>query len=369
MKINRRHFLGKGLHTGLLLGLCNHPGISYALSPTTGKRRHPVSIFAFDPGIDANRFAADCKRWGIERAILHPGFFKDDAMHKALNKYGIDLWLNFPVFHNPGFLATHPDYYSITNRGRKAIHDWCHFVCPNRPDYIWSEIETAANLAGTLRPTTMSLDFIRFFVFWEQVDIHGNPDSIEDGCYCPACLQAFATASNITPPPTEAAAFIRKHAKPQWGLWKSQHITETAQRYIAALRSASPASAIWIKTVPWKQKDLDGAILSSAGQNIKALGKLVDGIAPMAFTHILRQTPDWKKSLLYEVTSSTGKPVMSYVQVEQVIRNKKIPLPQFTNELESALTGNNAGVVVFHYEQLLRSPEKAAIIKTCLQKS
>jgi hypothetical protein len=323
----------------------------------------PISIFAFDPSIEPDRFAANYRDWGIDLAILHPGYFCDARMKRALDRNNIDLWLNVPVFYDPPFLEGHPDFYSITSQGRRAVHDWCHFVCPRREDYLDNLISERAALAARLQPKIISLDFIRYFVFWEMVDLRGGPERIEDGCYCPVCLQTFEQALGEKIPTTNAASFIRHHAWQEWGQWKSQRITEVASRLLAALRNANPDAKLWIKTVPWKQNDLEGAIIKCVGQDIPALAKLVDGIAPMAFTHILRQSPAWKEEVLAEVKGSTGKPVISYLQVEKIYRPESIPTGQFEAELKAGMVGDWAGISVFCYEQLVEAPEKVGILK------
>jgi hypothetical protein len=360
--MNRRDFISGGLGFSFLLGSKNTIA-NYLTTYTDNKMQKMNCIFLFDVSIDANQFTAHCREWGINVAVLHPGFFKDSRMTDALRKNGIKLWLNFPVFYNPDFLKENPDYYSITNKGRKAIHDWCHFVCPNRTDYIEHLINDAAVLAKKLQPPVMSLDFIRNFVFWELVDLNGNAGVIEDGCYCSVCLTAFSKSSQLNIPSTSPAEFIRTRAKHEWARWKTKRITDTANRFVNNLRSANPEAEIWIKTVPWKQSDLDGAIINSAGQDIPALGSLVDGIAPMAFTHILRQTPAWKETLLREVKTISGKPVISYVQVDKVYRDKEISLQQFESELKTGYESDSAGVLIFCYEQLIQSPEKIEILK------
>ena len=94
-----------------------------------------------------------------------------------------------------------------------------------------------------------------------------------------------------------------------------------------------PEARLAIKTVPWREQDLDGAIRSCAGQDVAALGRQVDMVAPMAFTHVLRQTPEWKRALLAHVKAVGGKPVVSYVQTEKLYRDEAITPEQFEAEL------------------------------------
>jgi len=94
----------------------------------------------------------------------------------------------------------------------------------------------------------------------------------------------------------------------------------------------------------------------------------VDGIAPMAFTHILHQTPEWKEALLYDVKTIAGKPVISYLQVEKAYRTMGIPLQQFEKELSAGLNGDYAGISIFYYENLIHSAEKIKILKEAFAK-
>ena len=129
-----------------------------------GKMNKITGIFAFDTSIDSNLFADNCKKWGLDTAVLHPGFFTGTKMVDSLEKNRINIWLNLHVFYNPEFLETRPDYYSITCRGHKAIHDWCHFICPSREDYLEKFVRENSALAARLQPKLISLDFIRFFL-------------------------------------------------------------------------------------------------------------------------------------------------------------------------------------------------------------
>ncbi len=173
------------------------------------------ALFAFDPGIDPGKFAASCSDWGIRQAILAPSFFRDDRFALALNR--VDLWFNLPVFYNPEYLAQHPEHYAITTRGRKAIHDWCHFVCPSRREYLDTLVRDLRALLPRLQPTIVSLDFIRHYVFWEEVDLHSDPAAIEHGCYCPLCLDGFERFCGQRIDRNQPAAFIRSNLHAAWG--------------------------------------------------------------------------------------------------------------------------------------------------------
>jgi hypothetical protein len=119
--------------------------------------------------------------------------------------------------------------------------------------------------------------------------------------------------------------------------------------------------------VPWKESDLDGAIRSSAGQDVARLTRHVDMSAPMAFTQVLGQTPAWKRQLLEDVQQISGKPVLSYLQTDKLIRPEEITIAQFEAELKESLSTEWAGMVVFEYGQLVANPAKARILTKYLR--
>ena len=327
------------------------------------------SIFAFDPGQDAERLIEDCQSWGIGELILHPGFFAKPGMETLMQDRGMSLWLNLPVFYNPGYLETQPDHYALTNQGRRAIHEWCHFVCPTAPGYVDGLIEEYRALVTRLKPARISLDFIRTFVFWELVALDGGRDAIEDGCYCPRCLAEFARETGTDLPQDNPVAFLRGPASEAWGRWKARRIHAVASRFVAMLREACPRAQLLIKLVPWRESELGGAILGAAGQDIPALASLVDVTIPMAFSHILGRDLAWKESLLAHMREQTGKPVGCYVQTNPLFRDEEIPVGQVAAELEAALSGGYGAIPIFWYEQLAQSSAVIETIRSILKQN
>jgi hypothetical protein len=341
-----------------------------ALCRTAASRCSNVrALFAFDAGVDPEKFAASCSDWGIRQAILAPSFFRDERFARALAGHRVDLWFNLPVFYNREYLAQHPEHYAITSRGRKAIHDWCHFVCPSRKEYLDTLVRDLRVLLPTLQPAIVSLDFIRHFVFWEEVDLHGDPSQIEHGCYCPLCLRGFEKFCGQKVDRNQPAVSIRSSLKAAWADWKCSQVSTTADMLFGEIRTLAKDAQRSIKLVPWKEQDLDGAIRNIAGQDVPRLARHVDVTAPMAFTQVLGQNPAWKRELLHHVRKITAKPVLSYLQTDRLIRPEEITVAQFESELQEALAPEWAGVTVFEYGQLAANPVKAGILRKCLKGS
>jgi uncharacterized lipoprotein YddW (UPF0748 family) len=177
------------------------------------------------------------------------------------------------------------------------------------------------------------------------------------------CLSGFERFCGEKLDRGQAAQLVRTRLKRQWGDWKCRRIATVAERLFSEVRALRSDARLAVKTVPWRESDLDGAIRSVAGQDVPALARNVDLVTPMAFTHVLRQTPQWKRALLTHVRELTGKPVLSYVQTGKIYRTEDITPAEFEAELVEALGDSWAGAAVFEYQQLVANPAKAAILR------
>jgi hypothetical protein len=181
------------------------------------------------------------------------------------------------------------------------------------------------------------------------------------------CLDAFEKFSGEKVLRNQPATHIRSSMKHAWGDWKCDRIAGTADMLFEEIRAGAKHARSSIKTVPWRESDLDGAIRSIAGQDVARLTRNVDMVAPMAFTQVLGQTPAWKRQLLDHVRQISGKPVLSYLQTDKLIRPEEITVVQFEAELKESLGKQWAGTVVFEYGQLAANPPKAGILAKYLR--
>jgi len=328
-----------------------------------------TAIFVFDDSLDPDRVVDACRSWGIDELILHPGFFADSCMERALARRDLGLWLNLPVFFSPDHLEEHPEDFALTCEGKRAEHGWSRFVCPTVPGFVDELAERYGALAARLSPVRISLDFVRHFVFLETVPLDGNLRDIVDGCYCPRCLAAFEAWSGYRLPKGKEVAALRGPYRDAWAIWKCNVVSAAATRLTDALREASPSSRLLIKTIPWKQADLEGAIRAVAGQDIAVLGSLADGLVPMAFSHLLGRNEDWKSALMNEVRALSGHEPLAYVQGAAILRDDSIAPQDVQKELRQALDEDGECVAVFCYDQLVEMPAVARAIRSVLKPS
>lgn len=338
------------------------PRVQHRLVPVTG-------VFAFDVSVEMKTLLRSCRDWGVDMPIVSPGFFTDGRGAAAVDAAGADVWLNVPVFYQPAYLQAHPERYAITSLGRRAEMDWLHFACPSRDETVDSVLQELRTTLSRLRPAVVTLDFIRHFVFWERVPLTGRADGIEDGCYCPLCLSRFAREYGERVDDDDPAGWIRRHCSAEWAEWKCDRITAVAERLFAEIRALSDGAMLGVKTIPWRDSDLEGAIRRCAGQDVPRLAQEVDLVSPMTFTHLLRQDPEWKRDLLDHVREVTGRPVAAYVQTDAADGEGAISTEQFDAELATALCGDYAAVAIFHHQQPAADGAKAEILRRRLTPS
>lgn len=322
------------------------------------------NLFSFDPGLDPERLAADCAAWGFDRVILPPEHFANPGLLPALRRRGVKVWLNLPVLYAPADLPAHPEHYAVTWRGERAIHGWLHMACPTDEAFLEARAAAFAAILPQVEPVEASLDFLRCFVFWEQVARDADPAAVIDGCYCPRCLAAFGRFAG-EPARRDAAGRILPEQWRAWAGWKVARITALAARFAALVRTAVPGVPLHAKTIPWSPGELGDGLRRIAGQDLEALAPLFDRLIPMTFTHLLDRDPAWKAAHLAEVVRRTGKEVFSYVEVES-IRGGTIPLAQVSAEIEVALA-ERRDVVVFHHGLLAADPGRRDLVASAIR--
>jgi hypothetical protein len=120
---------------------------------------------------------------------------------KALSKEnGVTTFLIFPAFFGGPELDKQPELYAVRADGARAEDDWVKFACPTREEYRAMKIEELRQAVRDVDPDVLSLDFMRFFVFWEKVYPDRKPDSLPNTCFDASCLAAFQKEMKVALP-------------------------------------------------------------------------------------------------------------------------------------------------------------------------
>ncbi|MFX1283536.1 MAG: hypothetical protein ACFFB5_07770 [Promethearchaeota archaeon] len=286
-------------------------------------------------------------------------------------KNNMKMFVIFPVFYDPEALEKTPELYSITDEGKKAVIEWVKFVCPTRADYRTEKIEEMKKIVAELNPDGLSLDFIRYFVYWEKVYPERTLNSIQNCCFCSHCLEKFQKDTGITLPDDikdkrRIAKFIQKNCDLEWINWKCDVIYSLIKEMTEEARKIKPDIQINVHVVPWKKEDFGGAIKKIAGQDLKAIAKIVDYISPMCYSHMLKQQPSWINAVVHDIYEQTKHKIIPSIQVEKCYLKTEISNQEFGEMLTEAVKDPSSGIVFWSWDKLQTNIEKKELIKASL---
>jgi hypothetical protein len=319
----------------------------------------------------AGPFAPLFEEWralGINTAFVSEGLVTNKEFRALARTNAIALFVIYPVFQDPEALKEDPSLAAITAAGTPARDEWVEFVCPSREDYLAAKADRLRSLVAACDPEAVSLDFIRYFVFWEKVYPERSPGSLPQTCFCPVCIDRFSKEMGLAIPAglsatPEIAEWILAAHPAEWAEWKCRVIARAVERLAASARRAKPGVLVNVHAVPWLKDDFDGAVRSVAGQDLARLAPLADLISPMAYHHMVLRPPAWVHDVTVGLTALAGKPVLPSIQVSEAYIDKPLPAAEFKAALEEALKPPSRGVVLWSWDALDKSPEKKAIFK------
>jgi hypothetical protein len=305
---------------------------------------------------------------GINTLFVSEALASNEGFRALARERRMPVFVIFPVFYDPEALKADAGLYAITRTGERAQDEWVGFVCPTREAYRKRKVEAMQRMLARLRPDGVSLDFIRFFVYWEMVHPDRSPGSIPSTCFCPSCLAAFSAATGTVLPPTaataqQAAAWIERTHLSRWTEWKCGVISAVAEELARAARTASPGVLVNVHAVPWRRNDFGGAIRSVAGQDLPALSRFADYLSPMCYTLMLRRDPSWVGSVVGEMGAESSCPILPSIQVRPSYPGDlAMSAENFEETLDAALAAPSRGVVFWSWKHLAREPEKMRIV-------
>jgi len=332
-----------------------------------------VGVKIYESERDLQELFEEWRALGINTVLASAEMTSSRGFRALARKNDTDLFVIFPVYYAPDELADDPELAAVTVDGQPAKEDWVEFVCPSRTDFRRRRIEEARSIVRRLRPEGLSLDFIRYFVYWEMVGPDHDPETLPDTCYCVHCLQGFAASlgvpqSSIPPDPRRAAAWIQTNAAEQWARFKIDIITSMVAEITEGVRFIDPEILINVHIVPWRRDDFDGGLTRVAGQDIPALSEVVDYLSPMTYSFMLHRPPEWIASVVQDFDWVSDCPVLPSIQVAPAYREDEVfCAADFEAALRAALAPPSAGVVFWSWDHIEADPERAEIIRRILR--
>lgn len=306
---------------------------------------------------------------GINTAFVSEALLKNTDFRNLARAQGIPLFLIFPVFQGPEAVKADPGLAAVTAAGAPAREEWVEFVCPSREDYLDRKADELRKLVAACDPYAVSLDFIRYFVFWEKVGPDRAPESLPQTCFCPVCLAGFEKDMGVSLPAgltatADKAAWILGNRAAEWTEWKCRTIARAVERLAAAARAVKPGIKVNIHAVPWRSEDFGGAVRSVAGQDMARLAPFADFISPMCYHHMVRRAPAWVHDVVTGLSAQARAAVLASTQVSQAYVDEELTPAEFQAALEEAVKPPSIGVVLWSWDALSKSPEKKQILRS-----
>lgn len=292
-----------------------------------------------DPAIDVAKLRDSARRKGMRFGAISHIFFDADT------------------------LAERPDLSPVDQHGDSSFVNWQKLICPSDRDYRQYKLSIVKEVAATLRPDVISLDFMRFPTTWEIIPPATAPDHIRNFCFCDRCLTGFQRQSSVTIPPAlntvpAKAQWILANHRAAWVAWKTGLITSFVEEASRAVRAIDPAIRISVHVVPWGQATFDNAAVWNAGQDPAALGAHVDYLSPMIYHKLIGHPVDNVGALTAELAAKSGRTVLPSIQAAQILTEGEVPAEEFRRSLALALQPPSGGTLIFQWEPL--RPDAAA---------
>ena len=308
------------------------------------------------------------RRIGVNTLFVSETLLRNAEFRVQAKANGLPLFLIFPVFQDPEALKAQPDLAAISASGVPARDEWVEFVCPAREDYLQRKVEQLKSAVAAGDPYAASLDFIRYFVFWEKVTADRTLDSLPQTCFCPVCLAGFSQDMNVAIPAglastAEKAAWILKNHAAEWTEWKCRTIARAVERLARAAREAKPGIKVNLHALPWRHDDFGGAVRSVAGQDLPRLAPFLDFVSPMCYHHMVRRPPAWVHEVVADISARARTPVLASTQVSEAYVDKPLSPGEFRAAAAEALKAPSIGVVLWSWDALAKSPEKQTLLE------
>lgn len=308
---------------------------------------------------------------GINTVFVSPALDASPGFRDEAIRHNIKRFLILPVFFDPDTLQVTPDLYAITDKGQPAREEWVEFVCPNNEGYRENKLARIGSLIRDLQPDGISIDFIRYFAFWEKIYPERPYSSLTNSCFDAVCMNKFSRDTGILLPDSIQpgagfAAWVAQNHSEAWVRWKCQTINSMVQNIAQMARSIQPSIMINLHAVPWRADDYDGAIRKIIGQDFELLAAHVDYISPMCYHHMVKREPAWIHDVAANIAAQANKPVLPSIQVGKAYLAEDLGVQEFQKALKYALDEPSAGVVFWNWNAIAESAEKQKIIQQIL---
>ena len=310
---------------------------------------------------------------GINTAYVSVDLSYDVAFRKLAKENNIEVYVILPIFFNAEALLEHQEWYGITNTGNITKEDWVEFISPSNLEYKLERIAFIKKVIGETKPDGLSIDFIRYFAYWEKIYSDRTLESIPNSSFDSLSIATFQREKELAIPDElksvrNKSDWILKNHQASWTEWKCENINAIVGDIVSAAKEISAGLSINLHVVPWRVNDFDGAIKKIVGQDMQLLSKHVDYISPMCYSHMLKRKASWVSSVVKDMDSQVYKTfIVPSIQVKEAYLDDPLSEDEFEENMMEALKEPSKGVIFWSWEHLEKDPKKKLIIKSIVR--
>lgn len=287
---------------------------------------------------------------------------------------GLKYFLIIRTFNDPEAAAHDPSLVSVDREGRPAQRLDDVMICPSRADFRRAKMQSIKTAIQRLKPDGVTLDYFRFFIYWEGIDPRTGPVGFPAFCFDQSCLDEFVRSSGQRLrhlPVRDSLPANRELIDEIWGLhrdawygWRVRRIEENAREFAGFIRKEFPGLPIVLHAVPWTAEEFDGAREKIVGQDLRLLAPFFDYVSPMEYSALTRRGQGWVEKLNREMlTEVPAAKLLPSIEVGPDGPEFPPMSPEhYEGDLKAAREAG-AGVVLYHLELLLNDPEKQVITR------
>jgi len=261
------------------------------------------------------------------------------------------------IFYDADTARDRPDLVPLDQHGDGTYVNWQQLVCPSDRAYRQYKLSIVKEVAETIRPDVVSLDFMRFATTWEIIPPGTAPADIRNFCFCDRCLAAFQEQAHVTiPADLEArdrkAAWILANHDAEWVAWKAGVVTSFVEQASRLVKAVDPAMQVNVHVLPWTEVTFDNAIVWNGGQDVAALAPHVDYLSPMVYHKLIGHAPDYIGELTAELARKSNTRILPSIQAAKILDEAELSADEFQRSLELALAPPSAGTLIFQWGEL-----------------
>jgi len=310
---------------------------------------------------------------GIDQVFVLESLYSREIFRKEIAKTNIKPWLIYQTLFNVNNdLHKNKHFFAVTENGSFAQENskqgkWLAMACPNQSEYRKKLIDNIRAKVKEWHPYGLSLDFIRYFAFWElfgnKAHRHNVSSHFEsplvDSCFCETCLEKFEQFIATDIPRAlqntkNKADWIHHNHQQEWINFKTQTITSLVEEIVSEVKKIDPTIVINIHGVPWKSGEYNNAIERIVGQNFSQLAQFVDYISPMCYAEMMNKDANWINEVVDDINiKCNGKcRVIPAFQVVQMYDSGELSIEEFRKYIEFSLKAPSVGVIFWPWESL-----------------